>query len=81
MKLYTTTTSERATKGQGGSQLDIKIQCGSDERAEILRLKIESTESGKTKYDRTITELSGEITFLRQLISKAKEAEARYISH
>lgn len=49
MKLYATTTSERATKGQGGNQfLSINIQAGKD-RASILRFTITAPDDD-TKY-------------------------------
>jgi hypothetical protein len=45
MKLYATTTSERASKGQGGNEvLDVIIQVegmiGFDNREEVLRLLV-----------------------------------------
>ena len=40
MKLYATTTSERATKGQGGNWLDIEIM--GDNKMVIARIKITS---------------------------------------
>jgi len=41
MKLYATTTSERATKGQGGKWLDIEIM--GDHKVVIARIKVTST--------------------------------------
>ena len=40
MKLYATTTSERASKGQGGNKyLEIAIQVG-DNREELAKIKV-----------------------------------------
>ncbi len=62
MKLYATTTSERASKGQGGEHLDIRIY--NQERKEIGRLCCVSGEAflwsfwNKNKKEREIIELS-----------------------
>ncbi len=79
MKLYATTTSERASKGQGGGKLKILIQCGSKERGNILELDITSTGDGKDKRANTITALTGEICFLRSLRSWIGKAEDEYL--
>ncbi len=44
MKLYATTTSERASKGQGGKWLKIHIY--NDIQQEICRIYVEPTEKG-----------------------------------
>lgn len=50
MKLYATTTSERATSGQGGNQfLKIMIQAGKDRR-HIVKLYITESQTKPDQY-------------------------------
>lgn len=76
MKLYATVASERASKGQGGNQfLDFKIQAG-DERAEILRLLVNTTPLDKSKMTARIVSVSGEMWALNALQSAVQSAIA-----
>jgi hypothetical protein len=75
MKLYATTTSERATKGQGGQKfLDIDIQAG-DERAHLLRLTVEYEEGKTDKNGARVSFVSADNTaILYNLREKTAEA-------
>lgn len=79
MKLYAKVGSERAEKGQGGSQLSITLTCGSVERREILLLQLASVEGGKTGYDWRIATLHGDMVFLRSLRAEINKAEYEYM--
>ena len=79
MKLYARVGSERAEKGQGGSQLSIVITCGSIERREILLLQLASVDEGQTGYDWRIAALRGDMVFLRSLRAAIGRAEDEYI--
>jgi len=80
MRLYATITSERASKGQGGKALNIRVQAGSEERAIILVFNLESKGEGKTKYDWRVSGLGGDIVFLRSLRAAIGEFEQEYIN-
>jgi len=43
MKLYATTTSERASKGQGGKHLDIQLQGENRQELGVIALRYEAT--------------------------------------
>lgn len=75
MKLYATTRSERAEKGQGGNKfLDIDVQAG-EERAHVLRLTIEYDNEAKGKHGARIAFVSGDSTaILYNLRAKVNEA-------
>jgi len=68
MKLYATTTSERATKGQGGNHwLNVTILAG-DDRAVMMELVVnydKTPTQGRIKTPMKIT--AGDIDFLKVL--------------
>ncbi len=70
MKLYATTTSERASKGQGGNNIEITVQ--NRERDILLRFEVKTKDERKTgdsrlSYFSKIIE--GDTAFLKNLKS------------
>ena len=66
MKLYATTTSERATKGQGGNHLEITIQ-GGEYRDILARIMIECGDGKQLPFYTKI--IDGDYNFLVNLKS------------
>ena len=81
MKLYATTTSERATKGQGGNDyLSIDVQ--NEDKESILTIKIEKGFMYSIKgqiYQMTIKNLI-DGTISRTIIKKLQQAKICYCS-
>lgn len=73
MKLYATTTSERASKGQGGNKrLEITVQ-GGEYRDILARFEVKNNEENAKKYGQlpyTVNIVDGERLFLVHLKSK-----------
>lgn len=77
MKLYATTTSERASKGQGGNKLlDIDVIAGGN-RAKVLSISFKA-DSSIDKYCINVTSVSGEIWLIRQLKNQLIQYEKDY---
>lgn len=68
MKLYATTTSERASKGQGGNKF-LTIQVKDEKEAIILTLAFDNDPYGGMR----LAKVFGELNTLRQLVSLANE--------
>lgn len=73
MKLYATTTTERASKGQGGNKrLEITVQ-GGEYRDILARFEVKNNEENAKKYGQipyTVNIVDGERLFLVHLKSK-----------
>jgi hypothetical protein len=70
MKLYATTTSERASKGQGGNNIEITIQ--NKEKDILLRFEVKTkdervTDDSRLSYFSKV--IDGDINFLTNLKS------------
>ena len=80
MKLYATTTSERASKGQGGNQfLTIEIKAegfeGIPTRANLYRLSISKNDDAGGLYAEIMKYSTHEIIVLDNIKGKQQKAE------
>jgi hypothetical protein len=80
MKLYATTTSERATKGQGGNEfLTIEIQAekweGIPTRANLYRLSISKNDNQGGLYAELLKYSNHEIIVLDNIKGKKQKGE------
>ena len=80
MKLYATTTSERASKGQGGNEfLNIEIQAegftGIPTRANLYRLSISKNDNQGGLYAELLKYSNHEIIILDNIKGKSQKGE------
>lgn len=75
MLLYSTTTTDRASKGQGGNKfLDVDIQAGKD-RVHLLQFTIEYKEGESDKYGARVSAVRGDnLAILYNLQSQVNQA-------
>lgn len=77
MKLYATTTSERASKGQGGNKLlNIDITAGNS-RDKVLSISFKA-DSSLEKYCINVSSVQGDIWLIRQLKNHLSQYEKDY---